>query len=209
MGLYAQDATDSDSRRAAFGAATDTPAIVPGTPAAPTANYLAGAVPEVDKRVVFNAEYTSNMPKDEMISALRTWASKRFTSASSTSTRVATSARVVSTDVVHGKIVCAGDEYMVFTEKALVLDQTRIRYQLTIQYKDGGCEVTMTKITYDYNDTTVEDAVSRIPAEDQITDKYALRSNGTKLVRGNGTKFRVQTIDLKDKLFSSIARVIQ
>ena len=74
---------------------------------------------------------------------------------------------------------------------------------------DGSCKATMSRIFYDYNDQQTEENFSRIPAEQQITDQYALRKNGTKLVRGTGTKFRVFTVDLKNRLFDAIQAAVR
>lgn len=171
--------------------------------------YLTGAVPLVDGRVVFKAEFPSEMPKQEMFDAVREWASQRFVPAPRTLATEPTDAKVLSANPVSGKIVCVGDEYMVFTNKILNLDQTRVHYLLTLVCKDRLCEATLSKISYDYQTTGEENVYSRIPAEEQITDKYALRSKNTKLVHETGTKFRVHTIDLKDTLFNEIKSTVE
>ncbi len=171
--------------------------------------YLAGAVPVVDGQVCFSQTFESGMKREEMVEALKAWAEKRFVPQEASLAKQATSPGIFGYDAAQGKLKVQGDEYIVFKDKALVLDQTRIYYTLSLDCSDGNCVVTMSRIYYDYNDTQSEETISRITAENQITDEYALRKQGTKLVRGTGTKFRVRTIDLKDDLFAQIQSIVE
>ncbi len=171
--------------------------------------YLAGAVPVVNGEVCFSQTFASKLNKEEMAEALKDWAEKTFVPQEASLARQATSPGILSFDAAQGKLKIQGDEYIIFKNKPLVLDQTRIYYTLSVDCSDGSCSVTMSRIFYDYNDTQSEETIPRIKAENQITDEYALRKNGTKLVRGTGTKFRVRTIDLKNKLFAQIQSVVE
>ena len=170
---------------------------------------MAGAVPVVNGEVCFSQTFASKLNKEEMAEALKDWAEKTFVPQEASLARQATSPGILSFDAAQGKLKIQGDEYIIFKNKPLVLDQTRIYYTLSVDCSDGSCSVTMSRIFYDYNDTQSEETIPRIKAENQITDEYALRKNGTKLVRGTGTKFRVRTIDLKNKLFAQIQSVVE
>lgn len=207
--LCAQNTSSEPQRKPLFGKGSSDSSEEKEKPAPKDmSRYLEGAVPLVNGQVVFEAKFPSEMSKEEMFNAVREWASKRFIPAPKTLATEQTNARVLSADPASGEIVCVGDEYLVFTNKAFSLDQSRTHYLLTILCKEKQCELTMSKISYDYNGTTEEGANRRIPAEDQITDKYALRSKNTKLVRETGTRFRVHTIDLKDRLFNGIRLLV-
>lgn len=217
LGLHAQNVSQEETRKSLFGKknTTETKAEQSRTKKSnfkgskDLSNYLVGAVPVEDGRVVFTTEIPTEMSKSEMIKILSEWAFKQFIPEASTLSTEATDAKVVSVDPVSGKIVCEGDEYLVFTRKFLVLNQARIHYVLTIQCQDELCKLTLSKIRYDYNPTPEENTYTRIAAENLITDQYALRSKGTKLARESGTHFRVFTIDLKDELFSAVKQQLQ
>lgn len=98
-----------------------------------------------------------------------------------------------------------GQEYLVFTNKALSLDRAVINYQMFITCKPGKCELKVTAIRYQYNRGTAGQEI--IPAEEQITDQHTLNKTQTKLIKSTG-KFRIHTIDLVDKLFADAAAAV-
>ncbi len=205
LALYAQNASDDAQLKPLFGKGSkekvaDKKDISP---------YLQGAVPTVDGQVEFKASFPSKMNKQEMMDALQQWANAYFVPAARTQFTEPTQAQIRNVDVANGKIICVGDEYIVFARRKFKLDQSRIHYFLTLTCHDQLCEIVMSRIYYDYNNSAQEGVMIRIPAEEQITDKYALRSNHTKLVRETGTKFRVHTVDLKNGLFESIRQVVE
>ena len=112
--------------------------------------------------------------------------------------------KVVSADKNTGVIVCQADENIVFTNKTLAKDYTRVNYTLTIRVKDNGGEVTMNNIIYTYNLT---ENLERIAAEDWITDKEAISKKGG-LLKG-AARFRIKTVDLKNELVKEIADAAQ
>ena len=112
----------------------------------------------------------------------------------------------MSTEAV---LKCEGDEYLVFINTALALDQTRIHYVFDVSCKKGLVELKLSSIKYDYNETSNNSSYNTISAENQITDKLALNKKKTKLVRELGTKYRVHTIDLKDELFDDITDLVK
>ena len=162
--------------------------------------YLAGAVPVVDDRVVFTEEL--NLPgrsQNDIFATLLQWATTRFI------TTEELQSRILYSDQDKGQIACMGQEYLVFTNKALSLDRAVINYQMFITCKPGKCELKVTAIRYQYNRGTAGQEI--IPAEEQITDQHTLNKTQTKLIKSTG-KFRIHTIDLVDKLFADAAAAV-
>lgn len=158
--------------------------------------YLEGAITLKDDKIVFEDEIKAqSMSKDELYETLLKWAEKRFVPDNKLNSRV------VYTNKENGEIVASAEEYLVFSSTALSLDRTRIYYHFYIQVKDGGCNVTMSRIRYWYDEN--RDGGERYSAEEWITDEMALNKKKTKLAPICG-KFRRETIDLKDALFSSV-----
>lgn len=173
--------------------------------------YLAGAVPEVNGRIVFSKEIITKKSESECFAILKEWLSERFKPKASSNIQRATNAHIVYAMQKEGisKIKCEGDEYLVFINTALALDQTRIHYVFDVSCKKGLVELKLSSIKYDYNETSNNSSYNTISAENQITDKLALNKKKTKLVRELGTKYRVHTIDLKDELFDDITDLVK
>ena len=153
-------------------------------------NYLVGAVPEKDGKVVFSQEFNlSNLTKEQMFDKVSNWMEKRLKKNNNSS-------RIVYSNQERGMIAGYGEEYLVFKSSSLSLDRTVIKYQVIATCLPEKCIMTIEKIYYDYEKD------KKIPAEEQITDKEALNKDKTKLVRGN-SKFRIKTVDFADALFSN------
>ena len=158
-------------------------------------NYLTGAVPEKDGKVVFSKEFDlSNLSKDQVFDKVMNWMEKRLKKNNNIS-------RVIYTDRDKGIIVGSGEEYLVLKSSAISLDRAVIKYQITTTCLPGKCNMNIERIYYDY------EKEKRIPAEQQITDKEALNKDKTKLVWVYG-KFRVKTVDFVDALFSHLQKAI-
>lgn len=158
--------------------------------------YLEGAITLKDDKITFEDEIkVQSMSKDELYSTMLQWAEKRFTPDNKLNSRV------VYTNEEKGEIVASAEEYIVFSSTALSLDRTRIYYHFYIQVEDGVCNLTMSRIRYWYDEN--RDGGERYTAEEWITDEMALNKKKTKLAPICG-KFRRETIDLKDALFSSV-----
>ena len=158
--------------------------------------YLAGAITMQDGKIVFEEEIKApSMKKEELYNTLLDWANKRFVPENNLNSRV------VYTNKENGEIVASAEEYMVFSSTVLSLDRTRIYYHFYIQANDGACKLTMSRIRYWYDEN--RDGGEKYTAEEWITDDMALNKKKTKLAPICG-KFRRETIDLKDELFSSV-----
>ena len=147
--------------------------------------YLAGAVPEVDGKVVFTKEFSiPGMSQEEIFKRIQAWMEARLKKNANTS-------RVVYTNPEEGQIVGTGDEWIVFSSSALSLDRTKILYQLSVVCAPEKCTMEVEKYT----------------AEEWIVDKYALNKAKTKLVRGLA-KWRRKTVDFVDDLTLGAAEAL-
>ena len=102
--------------------------------------YLAGAVPEVDGKVVFTKEFSiPGMSQEEIFKRMQAWMEARLKKNANTS-------RVVYTNPEEGQIVGTGDEWIVFSSSALSLDRTKILYQLSVVCAPEKCTMEVEKI---------------------------------------------------------------
>lgn len=155
--------------------------------------YLAGAVPEVDGKVVFSKTYSfPGVAQDAIYERIYPWLESRMKSNENNS-------RIVYEEKEKGQIVASGEEYLVFTSNALSLDRATINYQVIINCKPEQCQISLERIRYEYQEK------EKYTAEEQITDGVALNKDKTKIHRGY-KKFREKTVDFADELFDG-ARV--
>lgn len=158
--------------------------------------YLAGAVPEVDGKVIFSKEYSiPGMSQEEIFERMNQWMESRLKKNENNS-------RVVYTNPEKGQIVGTGDEWIVFHSSALSLDRTRIIYQLTVTCQPEKCLFEVEKIRYIYRE-----GEEKYNAEEWIVDKYALNKTKTKLIRGLA-KWRKKTVDFVDDLCVEVAEAL-
>lgn len=151
--------------------------------------YLAGAVPEVDGKVVFRREFVvPNATQDQVFDRALAWLQNRMKQNDNQS-------RVVYSDREKGLIAALGEEYIVFSSSALSLDRTLVNYQITLTSMPAKCLIEIEKIRYTYQEK------EKYTAEEWITDKNALNKTQTKLVRGV-SKFRIKTVDFVENLFT-------
>ena len=95
-------------------------------------------------------------------------------------------------------------EWLVFKNSALSLDRTKFNFLLKVKCADGKADVTMTRITYDYD---LDRKPVHYDAETWITDKYAVNKKHTKLYPVSA-KFRRKTIDRKDFIFNKFTTLL-
>ncbi|MDD3039929.1 DUF4468 domain-containing protein [Bacteroides sp.] len=155
--------------------------------------YLAGAVPEVDGKVVFSKEFQiPGMSQDQIYSTMQKWMNERLKENGNNESRV------VYEDKATGSIAGIGEEWLVFRSAALMLDRSLMEYQITVTCKPNSCLVELEKIRYTYRDT------EKYKAEEWITDKVALKKDKKKLMRAMA-KWRRKTVDFADDLFFDVA----
>ena len=109
--------------------------------------YLEGAVPIVDGKVIFSTEMSiESMSKEQIYTTLLDWSNQRFQPDEKFNDRV------LFQDKEKGKIVVNGEEYIVFSTSALALDRTRIYYHLYITCEEGKCKLDFSRIRYWYDE---------------------------------------------------------
>ena len=104
---------------------------------------------------------------------------------------------ITEQDKEAGVYSLKAEEYLVFKNKALVLDRTRIYYNLDISLSNNVCVVRMSNISYLYDED--RNGGIRFTAEEWITDQNSFNKKKTKFLKTTG-KFRIKTIDLKEHL---------
>ncbi len=158
--------------------------------------YLAGAVPEVDGKVVFSREFSiPGMSQDEIFERMQKWMQIRLKRNQNETSRV------VYTDKEKGQVIGIGEEWIVFSSSALALDRTRVQYQIGAFCQPQACELRIEKIRYTYREGNDQE---KYTAEEWITDEYALNKSRTKLVRGLA-KWRRKTVDFADAFYAEAA----
>src|SRR5574344_1450329 len=168
--------------------------------------YLTGAVPEVDGRVIWSQTFgVKNKSKQEIYNTMLSYVQsmmkeKAIKEPAPTSQTQMT--KLLLDDSATGNIVARMEQWLVFKNKPLCLDRSRIYYQISIQCEDGKCHIDISNIRYLYEEERDGNGGQRLKAEEWITDKYALNKSKTKLTPQAG-KFRRMTVDLKDDIFSN------
>ncbi len=159
--------------------------------------YLAGAVPVVDGKVVFEKTFSAPGKTREQIYNILL---EEFTQMTKEPNQLEQS-RIVFTDSdKYAQLIGSYQEWLVFKNKPLVLDRTRLFFHLIAEIKDGEATVKFTRIYYLYDE---ERTPMTYQAEEWITDRYGLNRKMTKLARVSG-KFRRKTIDRKDYIFNRL-----
>ena len=156
--------------------------------------YLLGAVPEVDGVVTFQKDFSVTDKNEQQIYDI-------LLMAGAIQNQQPHYTRIVSEEKENSTIVARIEEYMTFKRIPVVsLDRTRFRYLLSAIVKGQKVSLTITQISYYYNEDM--DGKNGVPykAEEWITDKEAVNKKGTKLYPRSG-KFRRLTIDRVEEIF--------
>lgn len=154
--------------------------------------YLGDIVPVVDGKVVFSDEFqTPGLSPEQSFKAMRPWLEKRF----STDNKKRWG-RVLLADTGKNAIVCQGNEYLVFANKALSLDRAKVYYRYMVECLPGKVKITVSNISYLYQ----EMGQKRVPAEEMIIGEHVMNKSRTRLYKGTG-KFLIHTVDMIEKLF--------
>lgn len=150
--------------------------------------YLAGAVPEEDGKVVFSEEInTGNMTAAQAYDL----AYKKIEQLAEGENQTQKSKIALFNKEEHS-IVATFGEWLVFTDKMLVLDRTMFNYLMVVNCSDGKVNVKISRLTYEYSNGN--NGTDFFYAEELITDKRMIAKDGTKLKRMN-RKFRIATVD--------------
>ena len=167
----------------------------------PDQKYLAGAVPVVDGKVVFHTVIDApGKSASQVADIVRAYLLKMTKEENQFE-----QSRILLADTTTHQIVANFQEWLVFKSTALVLDRTRLMYQIVADCKDGSADITMRRIYYLYDE---ERQPQSYTAEEWITDKQGLNKKQNKLARVSG-KFRRKTIDRKDNIFETLNNILK
>lgn len=159
--------------------------------------YLAGAVPEVDGKIVFTKELSiPGMPKAEIYKRVANWLNSKLTATKSSESKL------LVNNSEEGTLEASVKDQIVFHSSALSLDKTDVFYALTVTTESGQCKVTIQHIRYIYNN-----GKERYTAKEMISDEIALNKSKTKIVIGLA-KWRRKTIDYVDNLVTDLAEAL-
>lgn len=160
----------------------------------PDAKYLAeNAVPLVDGKVVFQTVIKApGKSADQIYDILLKQLEKMVQEPNQIENSV-----VALQDRDKHELAAVFHEWLVFKNSALALDRTQFNFQLHILCSDGQADVSMARMSYDYD---LDRKPTHYTAEEWITDKYAVNKKHTKLYPISA-KFRRKTIDRKDFIF--------
>jgi colicin import membrane protein len=163
--------------------------------------YLAGAVPVIDGKVTFQTTIKVPGKTRQQIHALLLDYLTKMTKEEGQFEQ----SRIVLDDNENKKqVVGSYQEWLVFKNKPLNLDRTRLFYHIIADCQDGEANIKMTRIYYLYDE---ERDPQTYQAEEWITDRYGLNKKQTKLARVSG-KFRRKTIDRKNYLFEKFEQLL-
>ena len=113
--------------------------------------------------------------------------------------------RVALVNKAEGIIAATVKEWLVFQNSFLSLDRSKFDYILVAKCTDNHLQLTMERMVYTYEEN--RPTGFKAPAEEVITDRYALNKKKTELTRIYG-KFRRATIDRRNEIFNDIERLI-
>ena len=161
--------------------------------------YLAGAVPTENGIVTFRKSFTvSGKSQEQIFGTMSKFVQDEIVGKAIQDMR----SRIISDGRADGTIVARAEEYIVFKKKPLYLDRTRLRYQLSVNVSGNKVNMTITQVSYYYNEDIDGTNGINYKAEEWITDEEALNKKQTKLLPRSG-KFRVKTIDRVEEIFNA------
>jgi colicin import membrane protein len=105
--------------------------------------------------------------------------------------------RIALINKTEHTIVCTIKEWLVFQNSSLCLDRSQFNYNLIIKCTDGHIDVTMNRVSYDYEKD--RSTGFSINAEEWITDELGMNKKHTNVSRMSG-KFRMKSIDRKNEI---------
>ncbi len=160
----------------------------------PDAKYLVeNAVPVVDGKVVFHTVIKApGKSADQIYDILLKQLEKMVQEPNQIENSV-----VALQERDKHELAAVFHEWLVFKNTTLALDRTQFNFQLHVLCSDGQADVSMMRISYDYD---LDRKPTHYTAEEWITDKYAVNKKHTKLYPISA-KFRRKTIDRKDFIF--------
>ena len=160
--------------------------------------YLLGAVPETEGVVTFQKNITvTDKSEQQVYDILLAYINNSIMSNAIQNQQYS---RLISEEKGNGTIVARIEEYMTFSHVFLNLDRTRFRYLLSAKVTGQKVNLTITQVSYYYNEDREGKNGVNYKAEEWITDKVAVNKKGTRLYPRSG-KFRMRTVDRVQEIF--------
>lgn len=167
--------------------------------------YLAGAIQlNAEGKVEFVLDtQASGKSADEIYNIVFQYMSKLIKNEQNINSRIALVNRNNKNEQI---IACIMDEWFVFNQSFISLDRSETKYQLVATISDNHLRLSMTRIVFNYEEG--RSTGFKEPAENVITDKYALTKKKNDLAKIYG-KFRRGTIDRKDQIFNNLTKLVR
>lgn len=167
--------------------------------------YLAGAIQlNAEGKVEFVLDtQASGKSADEIYNIVFQYMSKLIKNEQNINSRIALVNRNNKNEQI---IACIMDEWFVFNQSFISLDLSETKYQLVATISDNNLHLSMTRIVFNYEEG--RSTGFKEPAENVITDKYALTKKKNDLAKIYG-KFRRGTIDRKDQIFNDLTKLVR
>lgn len=167
--------------------------------------YLAGAIQlNAEGKVEFVLDTQANgKSADEIYNIVFQYMSKLIKNEQNINSRIALVNRNNKNEQI---IACIMDEWFVFNQSFISLDRSETKYQLVATISDNNLHLSMTRIVFNYEEG--RSTGFKEPAENVITDKYALTKKKNDLAKIYG-KFRRGTIDRKDQIFNDLTKLVR
>lgn len=172
------------------------------------AKYLAGAVPEVDGRVTFTLDLdVAGKSADEIYNKVFN-VLQEMTTEENQIKELADKSKIAVVNKAEHTIAAKYKEWLVFRNSALSLDRTVFNYTIIAKATDGHLNLTLSRISYQYEFERNDAEGMSVSAEEWISDKAALNKKKTGLLKYT-KKFRIKTIDRKDYIFETISNALR
>lgn len=167
--------------------------------------YLAGAIQlNAEGKVEFVLDTQANgKSADEIYNIVFHYMSKLIKNEQNINSRIALVNRNNKNEQI---IACIMDEWFVFNQSFISLDRSETKYQLVATISDNHLHLSMTRIVFNYEEG--RSTGFKEPAENVITDKYALTKKKNDLAKIYG-KFRRGTIDRKNQIFNDLTKLVR
>ena len=167
--------------------------------------YLAGAIQlNAEGKVEFVLDtQASGKSADEIYNIVFQYMSKLIKNEQNINSRIPLVNRNNKNEQI---IACIMDEWFVFNQSFISLDRSETKYQLVATISDNHLHLSMTRIVFNYEEG--RSTGFKEPAENVITDKYALTKKKNDLAKIYG-KFRRGTIDRKNQIFNDLTKLVR
>lgn len=165
--------------------------------------YAEGAVPVDGNGSVYftsTVDIPSDLSQDDCYKMVFSWAKGRFAQPTSLE------GRILSENAESRRFVFYVKQMLTFKRTGLVADEAVIEYNFSVTVGEKSVTATMSDIVYHYEEER-EGGGQSFTAEEWITDDEAYNAKHTKFYK-KVAKFRIKTIDMKDRLFDSMSQSI-